>query len=533
MASIKLLASSGARELRPSPRRLHTENESCEVPTAVRHPGPLVGRDDALAFIAGCVEARERLISIFGPPGVGKTRLAIEALRSAETAGMEVRFCDMRGVADLDSASDIVLPALAEPDASRQSPRRLLVVLDEFDALVKLAGEAIEQWAAGCLDISFLVTSRETLHVPGEISYELLPLALPSSKETLEDSPAGLLLMTSVQRVRFRVPFTDEERQGLFEIATRLEGFPFVIERLAPAIGMVGVATVYRRMDSVFASSAEAEGGFSEATSPLRSCIARTFRSLDDDERRALLACTVFRGGFTIEAMEAVIEPQLASRTLPLLCALRGKSLARAVTPSNDPSPRFSLYAMAASVAVELGRAEWRALAAERHRDYFATRAQALLGHRSSDTRAAIHADAENLAVALEGTRTSSAPVSAAQPKELHLAKAANASALLAHVDGDWFRPPRGSVVKCFRRDVLRIILRALVQRRQQQPGAPLSIWELDTLCWPSESLDEQRLLGRVRQSMAVLRRLGLGKLLLWANGGYLLDPTVPIEIQS
>jgi len=107
----------------------------------------------------------------------------------------------------------------------------------------------------------------------------------------------------------------------------------------------------------------------------------------------------------------------------------------------------------------------------------------------------------------------------------------ANQHALLVHTDMHWFRPPGGAVVDCRSRNTLRALLLALAKKRVAAPGVALTVEELRAVGWPGERMTKESALGRLRQSMAVLRKLGLGDLLVWSNGGYILKPMVPVEL--
>ena len=107
------------------------------------------------------------------------------------------------------------------------------------------------------------------------------------------------------------------------------------------------------------------------------------------------------------------------------------------------------------------------------------------------------------------------------------------AKGLLVDLEGKWFRPPSGTLIRCGARREVRLLLLALIEGRRDRPGVPLTVDELRDVGWSGEQMHVVSARNRIKQSMAVLRKLGLGELLLCRNGGYMLDPAVPLSISK
>jgi non-specific serine/threonine protein kinase len=309
-------------------RAVATDEVQPEIRAAlVRHPLPapitaLVGRADEVAAIQGLlVRDGVRLLTLIGPGGVGKTRLALAA-----AAEIEHEFPDGAAFVPLAAVRDPahVLPAIAQALDARESPerplaetlvtvlqhRRLLLVLDNFEQVAAAAADLAHLLAA-CPRLTALVTSRAALKVGGERRFATLPLAVPPPGAPLAgDAPLAAEAVTLfVQRARQVQPdfaVNAHNAAAVAETCRRLEGLPLAIELAAAWIRVLPPAALLERLAQRLLLL---RGGGEDQPARLRTmrdAIAWSYGLLTPDEARLLRRLAVFVGGFTLEAAEAV-----------------------------------------------------------------------------------------------------------------------------------------------------------------------------------------------------------------------------------
>jgi predicted ATPase len=354
---------------------------------AVRHDAvpasDFIGRVDDLACLLRFFEAGARIVTIVGPGGIGKTRLAEEfvareAALYARAGGGGVVFCDLVGAVSSHDVSLRLAAALQHVDGfmTHASPaelgralrrrKRMLLVLDNFEQLVTTAGETIVLWAQQAQRAHFLVTSRIALGIPGE---QLWPL------EPLSEREAGELFVRRAQLLRPSLRIAERDASLVADIVRKLEGMPLGIELAAARIGVLSLDALRERLRSplsVLGSSREHEAS-DERHSSMRRVIEDSFRLLSDDARACLCACAVFQGAFPLETIEAVCPLR---STLACIESLVHHSLLR--TRESGRELRFTLFEPVREFALEqLGDDAVRLR--HQHAIVYAARAEAIL----------------------------------------------------------------------------------------------------------------------------------------------------------
>lgn len=327
-------------------------------------PNRLIGRGADVARVETMLGAG-RLVGIVGPPGIGKTRLA---LRVAHRAAEGAYFCELAEARDSAGLFAAVARGLGVALGSQplnELGRRLgalgdaVVVLDNLEQIVDEAAPAIEAWLDLATSVRFVVTSRERLRLPAEQVVELEPLGVSGA----DGDDAQELL---VERVRARRPDYDPdtaERASLAELAERLDGIPLALELAAARVELLGATEVVSRLTEPLDVLSRGARGADRRQATLRGAIDASWQLLSEDEREALARAAVFRGGFTLDAAEAVI----GSGALDVVQSLRDRSLLRAPEPG-----RFDLYLSVRAFASEqLSERPTRGNAEERHRRYY------------------------------------------------------------------------------------------------------------------------------------------------------------------
>ena len=349
---------------------------------------PLVGRETELDDMVAALH-RNRLITLTGPGGTGKTRLALAAARTAE-ASFPDGACWV-ALAQIDDPAIIgqaVATQLGVPDTPGQDPveaiakhvadHSVLVVLDNCEHLAEAAASLAEYLLAACAALVVLATSREALGVEGELSWQVPPLSLPEggsapTASELAASDAVKLFEQRAQLVRPSFRITDENAAAVLSICQRLDGLPLAIELAAARMRILSSAQLAERMDDIFAVLVGGARSAPPRHRALRATLDWSYDLLDTDERAVFRRLATFFGGFTLHAAERVaaggdIRPDAM---LELLTRLSDKSLLR-VEHAPRGATRYFLLATVRDYARErLAEAAESDLARQSHRQYF------------------------------------------------------------------------------------------------------------------------------------------------------------------
>jgi predicted ATPase/DNA-binding NarL/FixJ family response regulator len=295
-------------------------------------PNVLVGRDDELAALARLLtDPATRLVTLTGPPGVGKTRLAVAA-----AAAVVERFRDGVGFVDLTSIRDPALvpfelagvlgvDAADNPSdtlARTLGAKHVLVVLDNFEHVLDAARTLVGPLDA-CARLRLLVTSRERggppappggagerLHLHAEREVPVQPLALPADDVTDPDrfaaTPAVALLLQWVRAFQPDFAVTGGNREALAEICVRLDGLPLAIELAAARLKLFTPGELTFRLRHRMSLLTGGARDIPERHQTLHAALAWSHNLLGADERELFRRLSVFVGGWTLEAAEAV-----------------------------------------------------------------------------------------------------------------------------------------------------------------------------------------------------------------------------------
>jgi predicted ATPase len=323
-------------------------------------PTPLttfVGRSDDLARLRDLLARGARLITLFGPGGIGKTRLALRLAEAREAEG--ARFFDLANARNLDEVCSIVGRELEGPPPAASASAvdaigaalatlgQALVILDNCERVASQLGDAVASFCRAAPAVSFVVTSRELLRVPFEHAYEVAPLGLPDADADIARSEAVQLFVERAALTRSGYALDPDEAGTVATIVRRLEGMPLGIELAAARMGVLGsealLERLHRRLDL-----ATVGRGMSSGQATLRATLSFSWDLLAPYEQSALAQCACFRGGFSMVAAEAVLDLRMHPDAPPLLeiiQSLRDKSLIRAFSKADAPKDmRLGLY---------------------------------------------------------------------------------------------------------------------------------------------------------------------------------------------
>jgi predicted ATPase len=310
-----------------------------------------IGREEVIGDVEAALE-ETRLLTLTGPGGTGKTRLALELAHRQLPAFLDgVWFVDLSAVTDpsvIPTEIAIALEATRDPGASvfqsleeHLRDRKLLLVLDNFEQVLD-AAMAIEHLLSHAPGLKVMVTSRSVLSVYGEREYPVPPLRLPdpaSSKilDALSHSEAVSLFVERARAVRPDFRITGENALAVAEICERLDGLPLGIELAAVRVNVLTPEAMLPRLDERLSLLTSGPRSLPERQRTLRGAIDWSYRLLEEPARRLFARLATFFGGGTLEAIEAVCDPDLGAPVLDLLGSLVDDSLLRRTeTPGGE-----------------------------------------------------------------------------------------------------------------------------------------------------------------------------------------------------
>jgi predicted ATPase/DNA-binding SARP family transcriptional activator len=385
-----------------------------------------VDREHELADVAGLLR-EHRLVTLTGPPGVGKSRLALEAVRSLESelrdGVWQVELARAGGAAGVVRLVAQAVDARgADPLArviARLRDSEAILLFDACEHVLEEAARVVSAVLAECGDVRILATSREVLHLAGEARLNVEPLGLPAPGSTDAGSPAVQLFATRAQASRPGFELTPEAAQLAGEIARRVEGLPLAIELAAARMNVLGLAEllsiVERRLPLLDERSAA-----DPSRTALRGLVEWSYELLHADEKALLHHIAVHRGGASRRSLLPIAAKHgLDEATVTyLLGALVDKSIVSVSFP--DGQARYDLLDTVRDYALErLAEAGGLASAREAHAEYFATLAEgARTGLRAQEWQTwmrRLELEHDNLWAALTYAREARDPLAAAR----------------------------------------------------------------------------------------------------------------------
>ena len=373
-----------------------------------------VGREEEVERLTALFRAGERLVTLVGPAGTGKTRLSRRVAADAVARGAlaSACFCDLSEARSREDVVATVAAALevaplgddvADTIAHALLGRgALLVVLDNFEQITAWAHDTVALWLDQAPEVRFLVTSRERLLLAAERCFEVPPL------------PVGVAVTLFVDRARaVRADFvrTEANAPDLEALVLRLDGMPLAIELAAARVDVLPPKKLLERISTRLDLLKNRQQHLVARQATLRNALDWSWDLLDEPERESLAACSVFRGGFSLEAAEAVIPAAQARSSLDLVQALVEKSLVRRYEPPGIPGEaRFGLYESIRDYAAEkLAERKHAALYEGQHAAYFAAEGEVweekLRRGQTGGSIARHRLESDNLLAAFERTR--------------------------------------------------------------------------------------------------------------------------------
>jgi predicted ATPase/DNA-binding SARP family transcriptional activator len=332
-------------ELQALNRRILNQDEALAGPTRTEPPvaklpappTPLVGRQGELTELAALLARDDvRLITLLGPGGVGKTRLALAAAAGALDRFAEgVFWVPLQGLRDPSLVVSTIAQVLGADRELAQTigAGRMLLALDNFEQVVG-AGVDVADLLAACPSLKVLVTSREPLHVAAEHEYPV---------PALPEADAVALFTERASAVRPDLHANGE----VIAICHRLDRLPLALELAAARVNVLSLRGILEKLDDRLGVLTRGARDLPQRHQTLRQTIEWSYDLLDESEQRAFGRLGVFAGGWTLEAAEAVCELDLDG-----LASLIDKSLLRRSDPANA-EPRYTMLETIREYALE------------------------------------------------------------------------------------------------------------------------------------------------------------------------------------
>ncbi|HEY3057498.1 MAG TPA: tetratricopeptide repeat protein [Chloroflexota bacterium] len=377
----------------------------------------LVGRADALEVLMQLLGQTEaRLVTLTGPGGIGKTRLAIEAThRLRRTYAERIAFVDLAAVRDARLVLATIATTLGVADTDGQlveaignwiAQRRTLLVLDNFEHVLDAADDVASLLAASSA-LQVLVTSRTRLRRPGERELAVQPLRVPSAGTQDLEAESVILFVDRARAARAEFTLTADNARAVADICIRLDGIPLAIELAAARIKILSAEQIADRLADCFRLLTGGGPDRPARHRTLRAALDWSVQTLAAAERALLQRMAVFAGGVRIEAVERVCTapPVDEAEVLDCLAQLVDRSLVVVVDDGN--ATRYRLLEPVRQYALEqLRSAGEHAEVRTRHAAWFLELAEQveaeLPGRGQIDGLARLDRDFANLRLAMD-----------------------------------------------------------------------------------------------------------------------------------
>jgi predicted ATPase/class 3 adenylate cyclase len=383
-------------------------------------PTSLVGREKEIQSVRDLLRRDDvRLVTLSGPGGTGKTRLALcVASQAVENFSGGVFFAALASLTNHNLVASSIADALRVEEIAGEpilesiekylADRRVLLVLDNFEHVLS-AAPLVGRLLTACPTVKVITTSRTLLHISGEHDFPVpaLSLAEPSGRHTAESVSSSEAVALFVDRARMARPgfaLTDDNAAVVAEICDRLDGLPLAIELAAARSRVLSPQAILERLSHRLKLLTGGPRDRPERQKTLRGAIDWSYNLLDPDEKRVFKTVSVFAGGFDADAAGAVAVPADGDVAVDVVESLADKSLLR--QDLSGGATRFWMLRTIREYASELLEEEGPRSARRRHADYFASFAETagkeLTGPNQTEWLSRLEIEHDNFRAALE-----------------------------------------------------------------------------------------------------------------------------------
>jgi predicted ATPase/transcriptional regulator with XRE-family HTH domain len=336
-----------------------TRSPSSNLPAPVNS---LIGREKEIALVREYLSTPTiRLVTLMGPPGIGKTRLSMEAGRTVlPDFPNGVFFVPLAPLAEATFIEQTVAQSLGYVTTKNNPIReqlkegigdkKLLLVLDNCEHLIEDVSSLASDLLSACSHLKLLTTSRESLRIPGEWVFPVPALDLPEKNssapiKTVSAFPALTLFAERARAVHPHFALDADNIQAVASICIQVDGLPLAIEIMAARMRLMAPQALLDQLNDQYVLSADGMRSASPRQKTLNDAIAWSHKLLSETEQRLFTYLAVFSGGFTQEAVEAMFSDSFVGISISsLLTSLLDKSLLqRASDPETPDAALFSM----------------------------------------------------------------------------------------------------------------------------------------------------------------------------------------------
>lgn len=358
------------RELRldPSPRRIAARLSNMPVQRTA-----FIGRERELVNLRELLNCQDvRLVTLTGPGGIGKTRLALQIVSELDDSfAGGVCFVSLSAVAGNEGLTTAIMQSIGLREVAGESSREtlreyvralvqpLLLLLDNFEHLISASAEIADLLTLNA-NLRIVVTSQAPLHVYGEHEFPVPPLGVPNvrsaltSPDALSHFPAVALFAERAKAVKHDFAITKENATAISAICTRLDGLPLAIELAASRIKLLSPATLQARLESSLNVLTGGARDLPLRQQTLRATVNWSYSLLNTAEQSLFRRLSVFIGGCTLEAAEAVCDTKsdLGLDLLDGMASMVDKSLIQQIEETRAEA-RFLMLSTIREYALE------------------------------------------------------------------------------------------------------------------------------------------------------------------------------------
>lgn len=350
-----------------------------------------IGREQDIALVREYLANPDiRIITLIGPPGIGKTRLSIAAAHEALSDFADgAFFIALAPLEDSSLVTPTIVQTLGFSETELKSPldrlkdgigdKHMLLVLDNLEHIIEGAALLVSNLLSACPRLEILTTSREALRVPGEWLYSVPVLNIPQNVQLQSMDLDGIsryaalrLFAERARAVRSDFVLNAENIEAVCAICIQLDGLPLAIELIAARVRLMSPQGLLAKLNDQFVLSADGMRAVPARQKTLHNAINWSYNLLSQEEQNLFVGLSVFSGGFTIDAAEAIFSRTVTSKPISdLVASLLDKSLLHR-TPGLQGESRFSMLVTIQQFSLD----RLRHLGAEvevrnLHRDYF------------------------------------------------------------------------------------------------------------------------------------------------------------------
>ncbi|MEO8286037.1 MAG: tetratricopeptide repeat protein [Chloroflexota bacterium] len=404
-----------------------TSHNGSEEQLAVALPAvrtTFIGREQEVETVSKLLTSKgKRLVTLIGPPGIGKTRLALQvAVLLSGHSNQQVIFVPMSPVSDASQVGPAIAQALGAKEVIGQSVfdtlteqlkhRDLLLLLDNFEQIVdaaRLVGDLLTE----CPLLKVLVTSRTALQVYGEQQFQVPSLSMPEQDKfeqglsDVQEYESVQLFVQRAQAVATDFALTGDNAPIIAQICSHLDGLPLAIELAAARCRVLSPQAILTRLQSALSLLTKGSQDLPARQQTLRGAIDWSYELMNAEEKAQFSRMSVFVGGVTLEAIEEIcsLPGEDSSETLGLVTALVEKSMLRVATDSEGENRFWMLWTLREYARERLVAGGEEESIKRRHARYYLNLAETAESHLKGPQRdiwlRRLTADANNLRAAL------------------------------------------------------------------------------------------------------------------------------------